>query len=230
MLQNILFVYIVAIVRSIARIKKAFLFHTGHFGKNVRKERAVMDRRQQKTRRAIFEAFGSLLERKNFGNITVQEIIDGANVGRSTFYAHFETKEDLLKAMCTDIFQHVFSEDLKKESSHDFSHTDYNFEKEITHILYHLQDNRRNLKGLFSCESGELFMRYFKGYLQEMFLAHIDGTRCQAPAEYVLNMTVCSFAETVRWWIAEEKEYTPEKITACFMEFINGTKAGKIVS
>ena len=52
-----------------------------------------MDRRQQKTRKNILIAFRNLLNRKNFCNITVQEIIDEANVGRSTFYSHFETKE-----------------------------------------------------------------------------------------------------------------------------------------
>lgn len=83
-----------------------------------------------------------MLARKSFANITVQEIIDEANVGRSTFYAHFETKDDLLKVMCTDIFNHVFSDDLEKEGNHDFSHAGHDFEKEITHILYHLQDNR----------------------------------------------------------------------------------------
>ena len=56
-----------------------------------------MDRRQQKTRESIFNAFISLLSKKNYNNITVGEIIEVANVGRATFYLHFETKDFLLK-------------------------------------------------------------------------------------------------------------------------------------
>ena len=177
-----------------------------------------MDRRQKKTRQAIFEAFRKLLERKKFGSITVQEIIDEANVGRSTFYAHFETKDDLLKSMCTDIFHHVFSDDLEKESNHDFSHAGHDFEKELTHVLYHLQDNKRNLKGLLSSESGDIFMKYFKSYVQEMFSPYVEKMHCQAPTDYVLNIAICSFMETVRWWITENDRYTPEQITAFFLE------------
>lgn len=180
-----------------------------------------MDRRQQKTRQAIFGALGSLLERKSFGSITVQEIIDEANVGRSTFYAHFETKDDLLKEMCTDIFQHVFSEDLQQESDHDFSHAGHDFEKEITHILYHLKGKRKNLKGLLSCESGDIFMKYFRAYLREMFSAYVEKLHYQAPTEYVVNLAIYSFAETVRWWITEDGAYTPEQIASFFIEFIN---------
>lgn len=179
-----------------------------------------MDRRQHKTRQAIFKAFSSLLETKSFANITVQEIIDKANVGRSTFYAHFETKDDLLKVMCSDIFHHVFSEDLKKESNHDFSHAGHDFEKELTHILYHLQDNKKNLRGLLCCDSGDIFMNYFKNYLYEAFPPYIEKLHCQAPFEYVLAITICSFAETVRWWITGDKEYTPEQIASYFMEYI----------
>ena len=90
-----------------------------HFLKFVRGE--IMDRRQQKTRAAIFEAFTELLAVKSYNKITVQEIIEKANIGRSTFYAHFETRDDLVKALCDDLFQHVFSKALEAEKTHDFS-------------------------------------------------------------------------------------------------------------
>ena len=51
-----------------------------------------MDRRQQKTRQAIFNAFSTLLERKSFGNITVQEIIDGQMWGEALFMPTLKQK------------------------------------------------------------------------------------------------------------------------------------------
>lgn len=92
-----------------------------------------MDRRQQKTRKAIFDALSELLESKRFENITVQEIIDTANIGRSTFYAHFETKDDLLKSMCTDIFHHIFTSGLPQESDLDYSEGSPNLELKLGH-------------------------------------------------------------------------------------------------
>ena len=101
-----------------------------------------MDRRQQKTRDAIFRAFTELLSKKSYTKITVQEIINEANIGRSTFYAHFETRDELLKELCTDLFTHVFSQTLSSEHTHDFSASAGDPGAMIVHILYHLRDNR----------------------------------------------------------------------------------------
>src|SRR5436190_13555719 len=59
------------------------------------KARAV-DRRVQRTRQLLHAALMSLIQEKGFESLSVQDIIDRANVGRATFYAHFDSKEDLL--------------------------------------------------------------------------------------------------------------------------------------
>jgi len=175
-----------------------------------------MDRRQKKTRQAVFDAFARLLERKTYANITVQDIIDEADIGRSTFYSHFETKDELLKALCTEIFDHVFAEDLAKESTHDFSVGGRDARTRITHILYHLRDNSRYVKRILSCESSDTFMKYFKDYLRQMFRSELDKIQTPVPKDYLLHHTVCDFAETVRWWM-DNDSYSPEEIGGFFL-------------
>lgn len=183
-------------------------------------EAGRMDRRQQKTRRAIFQAFNRLLEEKRFNNITVQEILDEANVGRSTFYSHFETKDALLKEMCTDIFGHIFSHELYSETSHDFSSSDHGLQEKITHLLYHLKDNRGNALGILSGESGELFMRYFKEYLATMFEQYPKSLRKDVPKEFAVNHLVGSLGEAVKWWIETKMKMPPEDVAENYLKLI----------
>ena len=179
-----------------------------------------MDRRQQKTRTAIFQAFNRLLEKKHFNNITVQEILDEANVGRSTFYAHFETKDALLKELCKDIFDHIFSHELHSETSHDFSLSDHGLQEKITHLLYHLKDNKGNVLGVLSGESGELFTRYFKEYLVTMFEQYPDSFAQDVPKDFALNHLVGSLAEAVKWWIGSKMEMPPEELAKNYLKLI----------
>lgn len=179
-----------------------------------------MDRRQQKTRTAIFQAFNKLLEEKHFNNITVQEILDEANVGRSTFYSHFETKDALLKEICTDIFDHIFSHELHSETSHDFSLSKNGLQEKITHLLYHLKDNKGNVLGVLSGESGELFMRYFKEYLMTMFEQYPDCIKHDVPKKFAMNHLVGSLAEAVKWWITAGMEMSPEEVSENYTKLI----------
>ena len=183
-----------------------------------------MDRRQQKSREAIFGAFSKLLSSKSYTKITVQEIIDEANIGRSTFYSHFETKDDLLKEMCTDLFNHIFSDSLDTEGTHDFSIADDNPNSMISHILYHLRDNKKNIIGILTCESGELFLRFFKQYLNELITQHlligVERKNVDVPDDFLINHISGSFVEMVQWWLKNNMKQSPEELAEYFSSVI----------
>jgi AcrR family transcriptional regulator len=56
----------------------------------------AIDRRVQRTRTALYDALVRLIRRKPYGRISVEDILVEADVGRSTFYAHFRSKDELL--------------------------------------------------------------------------------------------------------------------------------------
>jgi AcrR family transcriptional regulator len=58
--------------------------------------KTLNDRRVQKTHHLLRGALVSLIAEKPYDSIVVKEILDRANVGRSTFYMHFRDKDDLL--------------------------------------------------------------------------------------------------------------------------------------
>lgn len=183
-----------------------------------------MDRRQQKTRAAIFSAFSTLLEEKNYNKITVQEIIDKANVGRTTFYAHFETKDDLLKALCEELFSHIL------RSAADIVHTSGLYsnncapESVFCHLLQHLRQNENNILGLLSCESSEVFLRYFKDSLNELvkkqFVDKYYGNNTKIPMDFLVNHISSSFVEMVMWWIKGQMKESPEDLDRYFRQII----------
>jgi AcrR family transcriptional regulator len=54
------------------------------------------DRRTRRTRQLLRSALLSLLKEKRYDEISVQDIIERADVARSTFYMHYVDKDDLL--------------------------------------------------------------------------------------------------------------------------------------
>lgn len=59
-------------------------------------DNGVKDRRVQKTKQLLSEALVELILEKGYEEVSVADILDRANVGRSTFYAHYENKGQLL--------------------------------------------------------------------------------------------------------------------------------------
>lgn len=64
-----------------------------------------MDARVRRTRDALGDALVALMQEKPFDTITVQDVLDRAKVGRSTFYAHYSDKDDLLMSDAEEFFE-----------------------------------------------------------------------------------------------------------------------------
>ena len=177
-----------------------------------------MDRRQQKTREAIFHAFSTLLEKKSYNHITVQEILDTANIGRSTFYAHFETKEELVKSLCRELFDHIIGTAMDKQDTHGLYACTNAPHSVICHILQHLQENDNNILTLLSCESSPIFMSYFKSGMEELVRSQLLGDTALpgVPREFLVNHIAGSFVEMVQWWLDGGRKETPQTLDGYF--------------
>ncbi len=174
-----------------------------------------MDRRQKKTREAIFTNFIALLSEKPYHAITVGEIIGRANVGRATFYAHFETKDFLLKELCEELFGHIADTATGEGNGCDIAEASV-----FLHLLNHLVTNDRHTLVLLSSQNNEIFRQYFKDGLKKLVQSQLHvadlGKGQQADGEYLINHIAASFVETVDWWLRRGRKESPSELIAYF--------------
>lgn len=101
-----------------------------------------MDRRTERTRNLIINSLSELMKNKEYQNITVENIINKANVGRSTFYENFENKDEVFGEILNSLIYHVFS-----EVQHKYGHAFQKILKKKSLIcLFILGTTKANLK------------------------------------------------------------------------------------
>ena len=171
-----------------------------------------MDRRQKRTRNAIFQATAKLLAQKRFDSITVQEIIDEADIGRSTFYAHFDTKDDLLRGFCENFLWQVSEVRFEADPGGVSA-----IEAMLIQVFAKGKEYKQSMAGLYAGASAELFERYLKEFYRELFRRCLPEFDPGVPEKYLLHILTDSLAQTLRWWIMEDCPYTPKEMASYYM-------------
>lgn len=178
-----------------------------------------MDRRQRKSRELIFNAFTELLSEKEYEKITVGEIIEKADVGRATFYAHFETKDFLLKELCAELFCHIFDAESKTQHRHIFNCDAP--DSVFLHLFTHIRNNDNNILRLLTSPNNELFLRYFKEDLKDLAKSSLplfeEKKNEKLPYDFWVNHICTVFLETVLWWTDNGMKESPETVTEYFL-------------
>lgn len=184
----------------------------------------IMDRRQRKTREAIFQAFTEILSEKNVGKITVGEIINRADIGRATFYAHFPTKDFLVKELCEELFCHIFDTEAAEDEPR--KHHKHIFQCDapdsvFLHLFQHLKQNDNHILELLTGKNNELFSGYFTQGLTELIVRHLPTLRRGKPKglpdSFWANHITTTFLGTVRWWVSLDLTPSPTEIHQYFL-------------
>ena len=174
--------------------------------------RLKTDRRILRTRDALGDALVALMHEKSFEQITVQDVLDRAGVGRSTFYVHYRDKNDLFLSDIEDFLEHA-SNALKRQ--HASPKRLLPVEEFFTHIRemreFHAALVRSGkLNDVWALARG-FFARSIRERLQ-MAGIEIEPTRLSAQA-YVL---AGSFFSLLDWWIDQGMKPDPEDMDTLF--------------
>lgn len=160
-------------------------------------------------------------KKKRFEQITVGDIIDVANISRGTFYAHFETKQDLLRVLCQELFCHVADALLPENNTHKHLFACRAPDSVFLHLFQHINKNDNHLLDLLKSSNNELFLQYFEGELKQLIITQLPLFQTRKsksiPEDYWIEHICVTFTHTIRWWCKNGLKESPEYITEIFL-------------
>lgn len=189
------------------------------------------DRRSQRSQQLLHRALMELMVEKRYDKITVQEIIDRANVGRSTFYAHFRDKEDLLVSNFDQMLQHfsahwfVLAKAGDQSASSHASQADAPALLSVTALFQHAQEHHDLYQALVWGRGVELLFAQAQTVLSErieLLLPTLlpSDQPATIPLPMLANHIAATLGTLLRWWLAADMPYTPAEMDEYFHRLI----------
>jgi AcrR family transcriptional regulator len=173
------------------------------------KKQNIPDRRIQRTRQLLLDALIGLILEKGYEAVIVQDIIDRADVGRSTFYSHFQDKEDLLLSGFENmqtLFEAFYNQTAPEINGWDFTLA----------LFKHAEEKRTVFKALIGKKAGDVVINHAKKALNAVLKEHFQPLfqKKDQPipldlfAEYIVN----TFLGCLTWWLDNDSADTAEKM------------------
>jgi AcrR family transcriptional regulator len=175
------------------------------------------DRRVQRTQQLLESALLSLIKEKEFDLITVQEIIDRANVGRATFYAHYENKEDLIESGFEGLLT-TLRERQREARSHEGSRDERLFAFS-RHLLAHADEHRNIFPAMVSRRGGVFIQHLLRNLLIRVVRDDVKATMPkvgQPPEEAVVQFISGGLFGLIMWWLGSKKRLSAEEVDDIF--------------
>jgi AcrR family transcriptional regulator len=197
--------------------------HLARFGlenaaEAVRIAHPGMDRRTTRTRAALHEALIRLIVERGYDAVTVADVTDAANVGRSTFYAHYSDKDALLR----DGFSHLqamlargVGEDVKNEGGN----RPFAFSRLL---IEHLAENVQLYRVLVAGSSGPIIGEEIRRVVVDFIRVEIAGGKRRRSHEAQVQLLAGAYLSLLTWWLEGGAKTPAVQVEESFQAFAQG--------
>jgi AcrR family transcriptional regulator len=174
------------------------------------------DRRIQRTRQLLQDALMAMMLEKGYEAITVQDIIDRANVGRATFYAHFADKDTLLGSRLEDLRamlsarqeRALAAKGGRRERALGFSLA----------MLEHARSHQTLYSKIVGQASGALVLGRIRATIGDLVAVDLKtlGVRAGAQRDLAEQYIAGAFMSVLTWWLERGAKQAPEEVDQIF--------------
>jgi AcrR family transcriptional regulator len=173
------------------------------------------DRRSRRTRQLVTEAMAELLQEKRYEDITVRDILDRADIGSSTFYAHYFDKEDVQASLIKQLFEQLLQQLLRRSGKREVVPS--------LELFRHVQQNVEQLQVLVRSRSGETLWEVVESTMSQMIEQSLKSTIgskrfYSVPPSVVAHYLAATFLTLLKWWLIADMPYSPEQMDEFFQQ------------
>jgi AcrR family transcriptional regulator len=184
-------------------------------GKSPNGEGAI-DRRTARTRRLLHEALMRLIVRKDYDAITVQDLLDEADVGRSTFYAHFAGKDELLRKGFERLRQ-----ELSVGPPHAVEQGNVAPLAFSSVMFAHAAHYRENYRAMVGSRGGAIVRAEVRRVLLGFIEPELDRPSHRGiPTDLVARYVVDGFQTVLEWWLDRHPQLEPAQVDRMFRQLV----------
>lgn len=175
---------------------------------------APLDRRALRTRAALRGALVELIAERGWDEIAVQDVCLRANIGRSTFYAHYPNKDALLVGGFEDLQAELQRQArAQRAPTRDAGSVGFGF---ALGLIEHAHEQRKLFKGLIGRRSGYVVQQRFREMVVRLVSHELPPTSDGLPREAVARWLSAAFVELLSWWVEQRTMLPPAELERLF--------------
>jgi AcrR family transcriptional regulator len=185
----------------------------------------IKDRRVQKTQKLLRDALVSLIHERGYDSIVVKEILDRANVGRSTFYTHFRDKDELLVSGIHEMLRSVRSAEPPSPTK--------SYERIIRFslpIFEYVHQRRLTGEAKMGARGPVMLHEHLQKVLAELLTDEVrqdfQARRKplgQIPQDLLVQYVTSTFILVLNWWVESRSSLTANEVNDLFRALVRPT-------